>query len=104
MYNVFNIVSLLWKHNTFLFVYCTLLNNSYLGIYCLYYYRKKKNKTIKQTKQTKNTKKERKKLKKKKGTKPDLNPAPSASLNYHTLVIQGTELPPANSFSMIKPH
>ena len=59
MYNVFNVLSLLWKHNTFLFVYCTLFNNIYLGIY-LY----KNNKTNKQTKQTKNGRKERKKVKK----------------------------------------
>ena len=26
-------ISFLWKHDTFLAVYCTLLNNSYLGIY-----------------------------------------------------------------------
>ena len=32
MYNIFNILSSLWKHNTFLFVYCTLLNNSYLFV------------------------------------------------------------------------
>ena len=47
-----------------------------------------------------------------------MNPAPSASLYHYTTkadyinlmvktlycVIHGTELPPANSFSMIKPH
>ena len=59
MYNVFNVLSLLWKHNTFLFVYCTLFNNIYLGIYL-----QKNNKTNKQTKQTKNGTKERKKVKK----------------------------------------
>ena len=26
-------VSFVWKHDTFLAVYCTLLNNSYLGMY-----------------------------------------------------------------------
>ena len=45
----------------FLFVYCTLSNNSYFGIY-LY----KNNKTNKQTKQTKTEKKKRKKGKKRK--------------------------------------
>ena len=30
---IINILSLFWKHNTFLAVCCTLFNNSYLGIY-----------------------------------------------------------------------
>ena len=59
MYNIFNILSLLCKHNTFLFVYCILLNNGYLGIYL-----KKNNKTTNQTKQAKNGKKRKKEDKK----------------------------------------
>ena len=58
----------LFSGNTilFLFVYCTLSNNSYLGLYL------KKNKQNKPNKE----KEERKKVNKK-GLKPDLNPAPS---------------------------
>ena len=33
--HIFNILSFLWKHNTFLAVYCTLLNNSYVLRYIL---------------------------------------------------------------------
>ena len=61
MYNIFNILSLLWKHNTFLFVYCTLLNDSYLGIHI---YRKTAKQISKQNK-PETGKKERKKEDKK---------------------------------------
>ena len=33
IYLIYGVLSFLWKHDTFLAVYCTLLNNSYLGIY-----------------------------------------------------------------------
>ena len=56
---MFNILYFLWKHDTFLAIYCTLLNNSYLGIYLW------EKKTNKQTKQKRNGKKERKKERKK---------------------------------------
>ena len=33
IYLIYSVLSFLWKLDTFLAVYCTLLNNSYLGIY-----------------------------------------------------------------------
>ena len=30
---IYGVLSFVWKHDTFLSVYCILLNNSYLGIY-----------------------------------------------------------------------
>ena len=33
IYLIYGVLSFLWKNDTFLAVYCTLLNNSYLGIY-----------------------------------------------------------------------
>ena len=53
-----SVLYFLWKHDTFLPVYCTLLNNSYLGIY-LYIYKKKQTKH-----KAKKGKKKRKKEKK----------------------------------------
>ena len=38
---IYGVLSFLWKHDTFLAVYCTLLNNSYFGIYM---YRKQQQK------------------------------------------------------------
>ena len=32
-YLIYGVLSFLWKHDTFLAIYCTSLNNSYLGIY-----------------------------------------------------------------------
>ena len=69
---MFNILSFLWKHDTFLAVYCTLLNNSYLGIYL-----QKNNKTNKQTKQNRNGKKEKKEGKEEK-YREGVDPAPLA--------------------------
>ena len=47
----YSVLYFLWKHDTFLAVYCTLLNNSYLGIYLL--------KTPKKQTQTRQKKKKR---------------------------------------------
>ena len=54
------ILSFLWKHDTFPAVYCTLLNNSYLGIYLW-----KNDKTNKETKQNRNGKKKERRKKRK---------------------------------------
>ena len=58
---MFNILSFLWKHDTFFAIYCTLLNNSYLGIYSW-----EKKQISKQNKKETERKKERKKEKKEK--------------------------------------
>ena len=33
IYLIYGVLSFVWKHDTFLAVYCILLNDSYLGIY-----------------------------------------------------------------------
>ena len=65
--HIFHILSFLWKHNTFLAVYCTLLNTSYVFRYIF----KKNNKK-------KREKKRKKKRTKKRRKEQGSNPAPSA--------------------------
>ena len=74
---MFNILYFLWKHDTFLAIYCTLLNNSYLGIYLW----EKKKQISKQNKKETERKKERKKEKKEKYWV-GVDPAPSARRDY----------------------
>ena len=54
IYLIYGVLSFLWKHDTFLAVYCTLLSNSYIK---LYIYRKQQHK--KRKKRKKEKKKER---------------------------------------------
>ena len=67
IYLICGVLSFLWKHNTFLAVYCTFLNNSYVLRYI--FIEKQETKTGK--------KKERRKEERKKGPDRDSNPAPS---------------------------
>ena len=68
--HIFNILSFLWKHNTFLAVYCTLLNNSYVLRYI--FIEKQENKNGEKSK----------KEGRKKGLEQDSNPAPSARCDF----------------------
>ena len=67
------ILSFLWKHNTFLAVYCTVLNNSYVLRYI--FIEKQENKNGKK-------KKEGRKKERKKGPEQDSNPTPTVPCDF----------------------
>ena len=71
-FSILNIVSFLWKHNTFVAVYCTLLNNSYVLRYI--FIEKQKNKN--------GGGGGRKKEGRKEGPEQDSNRAPSARCDF----------------------
>ena len=64
---IINILSLFWKHNTFLAVYCTLLTVIQV---------EKQNKTVKQISKQNKTKKKKKGRMEKEAREQNLNPGP----------------------------